>query len=179
MGNRLGRGGGLDQPGDAPAAGTGRVDPAQRARLRLLARPDRRLRDPCLLGGADEAARRLPLPHRRRPDVFPFVIGGSASFTVATATTTQGFRQRVGEQPAIVRALGSSLGCVSVCGAIASVWLVGWALGNWLAWLLGAFAASCVYLVPSALELTVAQLLRPLLAVDDLAEPEEEEEEPR
>jgi len=112
-------------------------------------------------------------------DVFLFGIGGSASFTVATATTTQGFRQRVGEQPAIVRALGSSLGFVSVCGAIASVWLVGWALGNWLAWLLGAFAASCVYLVLSALELTVAQLLRPLLAVDDLAEPEEEEEEPR
>jgi len=50
---------------------------------------------------------------------------------------------------------------------------------HWLAWLLGAFAASCVYLVLSALELTVAQLLRPLLAVDDLAEPEEEEEEPR
>jgi MFS family permease len=92
-------------------------------------------------------------PPTRPLEIFLFGLGGAASFTIANAATTRGFRKRVREEPPIVRAVGSSLGFVSVAGAIAIAWLVGWALGGWSAWLLGGFAASSVYLLLSALEL--------------------------
>ena len=117
-------------------------------------------------------------PPTRPPEILLFGVGGTASFTVANASTTRGFRRRVREEPPIVRAVGSSLGFVSVVGAIALAWLVGWGLGGWPAWLLGGFAASSVYLLLTALELAGARLLRPLLPVEDLAEPEDEESEP-
>jgi drug/metabolite transporter (DMT)-like permease len=116
-------------------------------------------------------------PSARPLEIFLFGLGGAASFTIANAATARGFRKRVREEPPIVRAVGSSLGFVSVAGAIAIAWLVGWALGGWSAWLLGGFAASAVYLLLSALELATARLLRPLLPEDDLAEPDEDEED--
>jgi MFS family permease len=114
-------------------------------------------------------------PPTRPLEIFLFALAGAASFTVANASTTRGFRKRVREEPPIVRALGSSLGFLSVVGAIAFAWLLGWALGGWGAWLLGGFAASSVYLLLSALELATARLLRPLLPVDELEEPDEDE----
>jgi hypothetical protein len=115
-------------------------------------------------------------PPTRPLEIVLFALGGTASFTVANATTTRGFRQRVREEPPIVRAVGSSLGFVSVVGAIAVAWLVGWGLGGWAAWLLGGLAASSVYLLLTALELAGARLLRPLLPVEDLADPEGDDE---
>ena len=115
-------------------------------------------------------------PPTRPLEIFLFALGGAASFTIATAATTRGFRQRVREEPPIVRAIGSSLGFVSISGAIAAAWLLGWALGGWAAWLVGGLAASGVYLVLSALELAFARVMRPVLPVDDLEEEDDDSE---
>jgi hypothetical protein len=112
----------------------------------------------------------------RALDVFLFAFGAAVTFMLANANTTRGFRRRVREEPPLVRAVGSSLGFVSV-GAIAGAWLVSWAVGSWPAWLVGAFVASGIYLLLSALELGFARLLRPLLPVDQLEGPEADEDE--
>lgn len=117
-------------------------------------------------------------PPDRPPEIFLFGIGGAITFTIATASTTLGFRRRVREEPPIVRAVGSSLGFVSITGAIGVAWLFGWMLGGWAAWLLGGFAASGLYLVLSGLELAFARVVRPALPVDDLEELDEEDAEP-
>jgi hypothetical protein len=111
-------------------------------------------------------------------EIFLFALGGAATFTIATASTTLGFRRRLREEPPIVRAVGSSLSFVSITGAIGGAWLLAWAVGGWPAWLLGGFAASALYLVLSALELALARMARPLLPVDDLQEPDEPDGEP-
>ena len=116
----------------------------------------------------------------RRPhalDIFLFGIGGALSFAVATTLTTRGFRRRVREEPPIVRAVGSSLSFISISGAIASAWLIGWALGSWTAWLVGSFVASATYVLLSAFELAFARAIRPLLPVENMEEPDDADDE--
>lgn len=72
------------------------------------------------------------------------------------------------------QAVGSSLGFVSVTGTLALAWLIAWAASGWIAWLVGALTASGGYLLLSALELAFARVIRPLMAVDDLREPDED-----
>lgn len=109
-------------------------------------------------------------------DILLFGIGGSLPFAFATSATTRGFRVRVQEEPPIVRAVGSSLGFLSVTGTLGLAWLIAWAASGGVAWLVGALTASGGYLVLSALELAFARLVRPFMAVDDLREADEDPE---
>jgi MFS family permease len=111
--------------------------------------------------------------HPVRPlDILLFGFGAATTFTLATALTTQGFRRRVREEPAIVRAIGSSFSFISILGALGCVWLVASLIRAWAAWLIGSFLASTVYLLLSAFELAVVRLIRTALPVDDLADPD-------
>jgi hypothetical protein len=103
-------------------------------------------------------------------NVLLFGIGGALAFTVANPLVTRGFRQRVEGEPPIVLSLGTSFGFISVPATIGIAALVGWLLSSWVAWLVGAFAASGAYLVLSALEFVVARGLRALLDLGHLRE---------
>jgi hypothetical protein len=105
-------------------------------------------------------------------DVFLFGIGGSLTFLIANVFATRGFNVRVASEPPIVRALGSSLGVLSVSGTLGVAALVAWGLHGWAGWLFAPFAASGVYLVLSAFELVAARYLRLVLGKEELKEQE-------
>jgi hypothetical protein len=90
-------------------------------------------------------------------DVFLFAVGGTVTFIIATASITRGFRIGHDEEPRVVQALGASLGLFSVLGGLGAATLVGGATTGWVAWFLGPFAASSVYLLLSAIELVAAR----------------------
>jgi hypothetical protein len=92
-------------------------------------------------------------------DVFLFGIAGSLTFMLATVGLTRGFTVGREEEPRVVQALGASFGVVSVCGGIGLAALVAWAAGGWVAWFVGPFAASGVYLLLSALEFVAARVV--------------------
>jgi hypothetical protein len=100
-------------------------------------------------------------------DVFAFGIGGSLAFTIANPLVTRGFQYRVEGEPAIVLALGTSFGFLSVTAALGAAALVGWAISGWVAWLLGGLAASVAYLVVSAFQFVLARGLRALVLGND------------
>jgi hypothetical protein len=103
-------------------------------------------------------------------DIVLYGIGAALTFTITSATVTRGFTVRVEGEPPIVLALGASFGFVSITAAILSAALLGWALPDWLAWGLGAFVASTVYLAGTALELTFARGVRALIGREHLEE---------
>jgi hypothetical protein len=105
-------------------------------------------------------------------DVFLFGVGGTLTFLIANAATTRGFRVKVAREPAIIRSLSSSLGFLSVLGALGVAALVAWGARGWAAWLVAPFAASAVYLVLSALEFVLARAIRSLAGREELEERE-------
>jgi hypothetical protein len=105
-------------------------------------------------------------------DILLFGIGGSVTFTIMNAAVTRGFTVRVAEEPPIVRALSTSLGVVSVSGALGVAALVAWGLEGWAGWLLGPFAASATYLLLSGAEFVLARAARAIRGVERLEEPE-------
>jgi MFS family permease len=108
--------------------------------------------------------------HASVVEIFCFGIGASLPFPIANTAVTRAFTVKVEGEPPVVLALGTSIGVVSVCAAIGAATVFGWLLDDWLAWLVGSFAASAVYLFASALELVVARGVRALLGRDKLAE---------
>lgn len=103
-------------------------------------------------------------------DIFLFAIGAASTFTIANAALTKGFRVRVREEPPIILALGTAFGLGSIIGALGGTWLIAWALGGWLAWLVGPFVASAVYLVLTGAELLLARILRDRSGLEKLEE---------
>jgi hypothetical protein len=103
-------------------------------------------------------------------DVFLFGLGGTLTFLIANAATTRGFTLRVRQEPAIVLALGSSLGFVSVLGSLGVAALIAWGAQGWAAWLIAPFGASAAYLVLSALELVLARGIRAVTGREHLEE---------
>jgi hypothetical protein len=108
--------------------------------------------------------------HMTVVDILLFGIGGAVTFTIMSATVTRGFTVRVEGEPPIVLALGASMGFLSITAAIGAAALLGWLLPDWLGWLVGAFAASTVYLVSTAIELSFARGVRALLGREHLRE---------
>jgi len=109
----------------------------------------------------------------RSPDVadlFVFGIGAAATFPLANAVVTRGFRVKTQEEPPVVIAFGTSFGMVSVTGALGVAALCGWLLPGWIGWLVGGFAASTAYIVLGAFELVFAYALRALLGEHTLEE---------
>ena len=101
-------------------------------------------------------------------DVFLFAVGASMTFTLANLLATKAFTVRYPQAAPILIAFGTSVGFISVCGAIAVGWLVGWLLTGWPGWLVGGFAVSAAYLVFSAGEVVLAHGLRRLTGVERL-----------
>ena len=103
-------------------------------------------------------------------DVFLYVIGASTTFSIANIVATKAFSVRWPEAEPILIAFGTSIGFVSVCGAIGVGWFFGWLLPNWAGWLVGGFAVSASYLVLSAFEVVLAHGLRRLTGIENLEE---------
>lgn len=103
-------------------------------------------------------------------DIFLFGVGAAVTFALANAAVTRGFRAKTKDEPPVVIAFGTSLGVVSVTGAIAVAALCGWQLHGWIGWIVGGFGASTAYLVLGALELVAAYALRALLGEHSLEE---------
>jgi hypothetical protein len=103
-------------------------------------------------------------------DVFCYGIGAAATFTLAKAAVTRGYRVKTKDEPPVVIAFGTSFGVVSVSGALAVAALCGWQLHGWVGWLVGGFGTSSTYLVLGAFELVFAYALRSLLGQHSLEE---------
>jgi hypothetical protein len=102
------------------------------------------------------------------PDVghtFAFVIGTGIAFAGVNALVTRGFRKRVKEEPPVVLALATSFSTLSISAGAGMAALVGWGIGGWPGWLLGALLATWAYLSVAALEVAAARLLH--LTVSD------------
>ena len=105
------------------------------------------------------------------PDVFLFAAGGVAGVTLIDGVTSKGFRRRLRGETSDVLALGTGFSFISVLGAIGSADLLAEILGDGgSAWPLGAFAACCVFVLLSGVEMSVAKVLQE----DRDAEAEEE-----
>jgi hypothetical protein len=99
-----------------------------------------------------------------------FIIGNGLAFAAINALVTRGFRERAQEEPPIVASLATSFGVLSISAAVGIAALLGWGIGGWVAWLLGALLSTWIYLSIAALEMAIARNLH--LAVGD-EEPEE------
>jgi hypothetical protein len=102
--------------------------------------------------------------------IFLFVAGAGIAFAALNALVTRGYRQRVDQEPPVVVALATSFSLVSSAAAVGVAGLLGWALGGWVAWLLGSLLPTWAYIAVSALEIALSRNLH--LAVGD-ADPEE------
>ena len=71
-----------------------------------------------------------------------------------------GFRHGQEDEPANVKALGSSIGVLSVGGAIACAYAVGRLVGGFAAWPLGSLVATSAYLLLFGAEPGLAERLR-------------------
>jgi MFS family permease len=97
--------------------------------------------------------------------IFMFIVGNGIAFTVTNALVTRGFSERAEEEPPVVVSLASSFSFVSISAAVGAAGLVGWAIGGWIAWGLGALLSTWIYLSIAALEMALARNLH--LAVGD------------
>jgi hypothetical protein len=91
--------------------------------------------------------------------IFVFVGGSGGAFAGINALVTRGYRQRVEQEPPVIVALSTSFSFISVSVAVGLAALLGWGIGGWGAWLLGALLGTWMYLSVSALEMAVARAL--------------------
>lgn len=99
--------------------------------------------------------------------IFVFLVGSGIAFAGVNALVTRGFRERVDEEPPLVLSLSTSLSLVSMCAGVGLVLLLGWGVGGWVAWLLGALLGSWMYLSVSALEMALARTLHLTVGAED------------
>ena len=92
-------------------------------------------------------------------EIFVFAGGAVLGVALVEAVASGGFRHRLEEEPIRVRALGGSISFFSVGLALLGVLLVGRVVGGFLAWPLGSFLATLVFLLTFALEIALAELM--------------------
>lgn len=90
------------------------------------------------------------------PRIFLFLGGAAAAFTTVEAAASNLFRNRMREERAEAVVLGSAINFLSISGAVGLAALVGELARSWVGWLCGPFAATTLYLVTTAVELTLA-----------------------
>jgi len=91
-------------------------------------------------------------------DLFLFVLGAVVSFAAIEFAATRGFRLSLSDtETSKVIALGSSLGIVSISTAVGVAALAALILPESLSWAAGSFLGSSVYLLVTALEMSVAR----------------------
>lgn len=92
------------------------------------------------------------------PHIFLFLLGAVGSFAAIQLVATRGFRRSLAEQEkSTVVALGGSLGIVSISVAVGAAALVGLILPEMVAWPVGSFVGSTLYLLLTALEMSTAR----------------------
>lgn len=89
--------------------------------------------------------------------IFMFVLGSGIAFATINALVTRGFRRRVEQEPPVVVALATAFSVVSISGGVGAAALIGWGVGGWVAWLLGALLPTWAYLSIAALEMALAR----------------------
>jgi hypothetical protein len=92
--------------------------------------------------------------------VFMFVIGSGIAFAGVNALVTRGFRRRVDEEPPVVVSLATAFAVISISAGVGLAALIGWGIGDWLGWLLGALLPTWAYLSIAALEMAIARTVQ-------------------
>jgi hypothetical protein len=93
--------------------------------------------------------------------IFMYVLGSGLAFAGVNLLVTRGFRRPVESEPRMVQALATSLSVISVSAAVGIVTLLGWVLGGWGSWLLGAVLGTWAYLSVAAPEMAISRSLDP------------------
>ncbi|QBI55213.1 hypothetical protein [Streptomonospora litoralis] len=100
----------------------------------------------------------------RSPDigqVFLFLLGAVLSFAAVELLATRGFTRPIDDSEATkVIALGSSLNFASIGLAVGAAAIAGVLLPATLAWPVGGFLGSLVYLLGAAVEMSVARRIQ-------------------
>jgi hypothetical protein len=97
----------------------------------------------------------------RVTEIFAFAGGAVVAFALVEAVASGGFKHRLEDEPSQVKALGGSISVLSVGAALSLALTVGLLLGGFVAWPLGSFSATLVYLLAFALEISLAERLKP------------------
>jgi hypothetical protein len=97
------------------------------------------------------------------PEIFVFAAGAVVAFALVEAVASGGFRHRPSDEPSDVRALGVFISFPSVGLALAAALAAGSLTRGPLAWPLGSFFATVVYLFVFALKMGLAEKLQPEL----------------
>lgn len=87
---------------------------------------------------------------------FLFVAGAGLAFAIVNAGVTQGFRERLPEEPSEVAALGTAVSMFSMAAGLGAGTLVAWVAGAWVAWPIAPLAMSIAFMVLSGLEMALA-----------------------
>lgn len=90
-------------------------------------------------------------------EVYLFTIGAVAAFALLEAVASKLFRKKLSGEPSEVIALGSALSILSITAAIGTTNLTAWLVRHWIAWPIGAFVSTLVYLLVVALEMAFAE----------------------
>jgi hypothetical protein len=98
--------------------------------------------------------------------IFLFLTGAIAAFVMTELVVSKGFERTPRGEPMTVEALGAAFSFGSVGIAVGAAALTTVVLNGWLAWLLGAFFASGVYVVMSGLEIALADWLKQKVGCD-------------
>src|SRR5690625_298701 len=97
--------------------------------------------------------------HTPQPgELFWFIIGAVASFGLIEAIATRGFQRPLASgEPTQVVALGSALNLFAIVIAMfATLAAAAW-VAEPLAWAVGSFGASVVYLIGTSIEMSIAR----------------------
>ncbi|MGH3114971.1 MAG: hypothetical protein ACRDOP_16025 [Gaiellaceae bacterium] len=90
-------------------------------------------------------------------EIFLFLTGAAVAFTGIELTATKAFQITDVSEPADVVFMGTSFNVFSMAAGVGAATLVAWLLAGWSAWLVGALAATLVYLLVVGLEMAVAE----------------------
>jgi hypothetical protein len=93
-------------------------------------------------------------------EVFLFAAGAVAGVTILDGISSKGFRRQLRGENSDVVALGTGFGFVSVLVAIGTATLVADVVDGGSGWPVGAFLATCVYVLLAGVEMSVAKILQ-------------------
>lgn len=93
-------------------------------------------------------------------EVFLFAAGAVGGVTLLDGISSKGFRRQLRGETSDVIALGTGFSFVSVLAAIGSAALFAGIVDGGSGWPIGAFLASCVYVLLAGVEMSVAKVLQ-------------------
>ena len=107
--------------------------------------------------------------------LFLFVLGAAGAFAVLEMLASKFFTVRIRGEPSDVVVLGSAFNVVSISLGLAAATLTGSLLTSWVAWILGPFCATAVYILGAGFEFSVARQAEEGREEEDETEDESED----